>query len=99
MGEAAIHVSSARACFAGAAPSADGTSSSRTYFIGFAKRAKEVTSIPIMLTGGFQTRNHAVKALVSGSADAIGLARAMVLNPLPANDWLSDGGDDPEFPM
>lgn len=85
--------------FPGAASSSDGTSSSGPYFIDFAKRAKEVTSIPIMLTGGFETRDQAVKALADGSVDAISLARAMALNPSLANAWLSTDGGDPEFPM
>ena len=85
--------------FPGAASSSDGTSSSGPYFIDFAKQAKQATSIPIMLTGGFETRDQAVKALQDGAADSISLARAMVLNPSLANTWFSDAGGDPEFPM
>ncbi|WP_328803317.1 NADH:flavin oxidoreductase/NADH oxidase family protein [Ruegeria haliotis] len=85
--------------FPGAASSSDGTSSSGPYFIDFTKRAKEVTTIPILLTGGFETRGQAVQALQNGSADAISLARAMVLNPSLANAWLSEVGGDPEFPI
>ncbi len=85
--------------FPGAASSSDGTSPSGPYFIDFARRAKEVTSIPIMLTGGFETRDQAVAVLQNGTADAISLARAMVLNPSLANTWLSDKGGDPEFPV
>ncbi|MEM8812289.1 MAG: NADH:flavin oxidoreductase/NADH oxidase family protein [Pseudomonadota bacterium] len=84
--------------FPGAASSSDGTSSSGPYFIDFAKLAKEVTSKPIALTGGFETRGQAAKALRDGSADAISLARAMVLEPSLANTWLNDAGGDPEFP-
>lgn len=84
--------------FPGAASSSDGTSASGPYFIDFAKRAKEVTSIPIMLTGGFVTRDQAVRALQEGAADAISLARAMVLNPSLANNWLSEASVDPAFP-
>jgi 2,4-dienoyl-CoA reductase-like NADH-dependent reductase (Old Yellow Enzyme family) len=85
--------------FPGASSSSDGASSSGPYFIDFAKRAKSITSIPIILTGGFETRAQAAKAIQNGCADAISLARAMVLNPSLANAWLSDSGDDPEFPM
>ncbi|MGD1869333.1 MAG: oxidoreductase [Neomegalonema sp.] len=85
--------------FPGAESSSDGTSSSGPYFIEFARRAQDVTSIPIMLTGGFETRGQAVKALKEGAADAISLARAMVLHPSLANVWLSDVGGDPEFPV
>ncbi len=85
--------------FPGAPASSDGTSTTGPYFIEFAKRAKDVTSIPVMLTGGFETKEQAVFALASGAADAIGLARAMVLNPALANSWLSDQSEDPAFPM
>ena len=84
--------------FPGAASSSDGKSSSGPYFIDFARQAKQVTSVPIMLTGGFETRDQAVQALRANCADAIGLARAMVLNPVLANTWLTDAGGDPEFP-
>ncbi|MGI9416935.1 MAG: oxidoreductase [Geminicoccaceae bacterium] len=85
--------------FPGAASSSDGTSSSGPYFIDFARRAKEVTSVPIMLTGGFQTRDQAAAALENGCADAISLARAMALAPSLATTWLSERGGDPEFPV
>ncbi|MEM7058881.1 MAG: NADH:flavin oxidoreductase/NADH oxidase family protein [Pseudomonadota bacterium] len=84
--------------FPGAASSSDGASSSGPYFVDFARRAKEVTTIPIMPTGGFETRDQAVQALRDGSADAISLARALVLDPALANAWLSEVGGDPEFP-
>ncbi|MEM1049484.1 MAG: oxidoreductase [Pseudomonadota bacterium] len=85
--------------FPGAASSSDGRSSSGPYFIDFARRAESMTSIPIMLTGGFETRDQAAAAIQDGSADAIGLARAMVLNPSLANAWLDDAGGDPGFPV
>lgn len=85
--------------FPGAESNSDGVSSSGPYFIDFAKRAKDMTSIPIVLTGGFETRAQAAQALLDGAADAISLARAMALNPSLANAWLDDEGGDPEFPM
>lgn len=84
--------------FPGAASSSDGRSSSGPYFADFAQSAKKITSIPIVLTGGFETRDQAVRALQDGAADAISIARAMVLNPSLANAWLNDAGGDPEFP-
>lgn len=84
--------------FPGAASSSEGTSSSGPYFIDFASQAKKLTSIPIMLTGGFETRDQATKVLADDSADVISLARALVLNASLANAWLSDAGGDPEFP-
>ena len=84
--------------FPGAASSSDGSSSSGPYFIEFGKRAKAVTSVPIVLTGGFENRDQAVTAIASGSTDAVGLARAMVLEPVLADTWLKEGGGDPRFP-
>ncbi|NIZ09507.1 oxidoreductase [Pseudooceanicola sp. HF7] len=84
--------------FPGATSSSEGGSSSGPYFIDFARQAKKTTSIPIMLTGGFETRDQASKVLAEGSADTISLARAMVLNASLAKTWLSDAGGDPDFP-
>lgn len=84
--------------FPGAASSSDGRSSSGPYFIDFAKRAKEVTAIPVMATGGFATRDQAKDAVEKGCVDAVSVARAMVLNPMLARAWLCDDGGDPEFP-
>ncbi len=84
--------------FPGAASSSDGTSASGPYYIEFARRAKKATSVPIALTGGFVTRNQAVDALQNGAADAISLARALVLDPSLVNAWLCDVAGDPEFP-
>ncbi|WP_282047537.1 oxidoreductase [Roseibium album] len=84
--------------FPGAASSSDGVSASGPYFIEFARHAKKMTEIPIMVTGGMQTRADAFAALQTGAADAIGLARAMVLDPALANSWLSGLGGDPAFP-
>lgn len=84
--------------FPGAPASSDGTSASGPYFLKFAKHAKAATDIPIMLTGGFKTREEAVMAVQSGAADAIGLARTMALNPSLPNAWLTGTGGGPEFP-
>lgn len=84
--------------FPGAPASSEGSSGAGPYFINFARRAKQVTAIPIMLTGGFATRDQAVAAVASGTADLVGLARAMVLNPRLPTDWLTEEGADPSFP-
>ncbi len=85
--------------FPGAASSSDGVSASGPYFIAFARRAKEIVSVPVMATGGFATRAQAQNAVESGCADAAGIARAMALNPKLANVWLDGRGGDPEFPV
>ncbi len=84
--------------FPGAKASSEGTSSGGPYFMDFARRAREVTKVPLMLTGGFARRDQAVEALSSGVIDVVSLARAMVLNPSLAADWLTDEGGDPAYP-
>jgi 2,4-dienoyl-CoA reductase-like NADH-dependent reductase (Old Yellow Enzyme family) len=84
--------------FPGAKSSSDGTSRG-AYFLNFARRAKEVTKIPLMLTGGFKRREQAIDAVSSGAVDMVGVARAMALEPQLANTWLSQEGGDPEFPQ
>ena len=83
--------------FSGAKASSEGTSRG-PYFLDFARRAKAVTRVPLMVTGGFKKREQAIDALASGAADMVGLARAMVLNPGLADAWLSEAGGDPDFP-
>jgi 2,4-dienoyl-CoA reductase-like NADH-dependent reductase (Old Yellow Enzyme family) len=83
--------------FPGAKASSDG-SSPGPYFLDFARRVKEVTNVPLMVTGGFKKRKQAVNAVNSGVADMVGIARAMVLNPRLAEDWLTKRDGDPGFP-
>ena len=83
--------------FPGAKASSDG-SSRGPYFLDFARRAKGVTHVPLMVTGGFKKREQAVDAVASGAVDMVGLARAMVLDPRLAKAWLSEEAGDPDFP-
>ncbi|MEM9807210.1 MAG: tRNA-dihydrouridine synthase, partial [Cyanobacteria bacterium P01_D01_bin.56] len=84
--------------FPGAKASSEGTSRG-PYFLDFARLAKGVTKVPLMLTGGIKRREQAIDAIASGTADMVGLGRAMVLNPSLANVWLSGGGkNEPVFP-
>ncbi|NKB77824.1 MAG: oxidoreductase [Gammaproteobacteria bacterium] len=85
--------------FPGAKASSDAASSSGPYFMEFAKRAREATTKPLQLTGGFETRDHAMEAVTSGAVDMCGLARANVLMPNLANNWLFGEGDSPDFPI
>ena len=85
--------------FPGAKASSEGSSDGGPYFLEFARRAKGVTEVPLMLTGGFERREQAVDAVASGAADMVSLARAMVLNPRLTEAWLSEAGGDPVFPV
>jgi 2,4-dienoyl-CoA reductase-like NADH-dependent reductase (Old Yellow Enzyme family) len=81
------------------AKSASDSAGRGPYFIGFAKRARLVTSKPLMLTGGFKTRAQAKEAVQSGAVDVVGLARALVLEPALPNLWMKNQTADPVFPQ
>ena len=68
------------------------------YFINFARRAKTITNIPLMATGGFKKREQAIDAVATKLVDVVGIARAMVLNPRLAEEWLNYDGKNPTFP-
>ncbi len=80
------------------AHSASDKVASEPYFLDFAKQARKRTEKPLMVTGGFKTQDQAVDAISSGSADLVGLARALVLDPSLPNSWLADQSANPAFP-
>jgi len=83
--------------FPGAKAASDGGGAG-PYFLGFAKQAREITSRPLMLTGGFKTRVQAEDAVASGAIDVVGLARALVIEPALPNIWRNAAPKDPAFP-
>ena len=89
---------SAGTYFPGAQNTSDATRTAAPYFIEFAERARGVTNIPVMATGGFRMRKHAIDALEQKQVDAVGLARAMALDANLANKWLGGSGDS-QFPV
>lgn len=82
--------------FPGAASSSE-RSASGPYFLDFAAAARRLTTVPLMATGGFRRLAEAEAALRNGTLDAIGLARALVLDPALPVRW-RQGGPDPAFP-
>ena len=48
-----------------------GSSDDEPYFLGFARRARRVTDVPLMLTGGFTRREQAVDAVAGGAVDIV----------------------------
>ncbi len=83
--------------FPGAKSASDG-SGQGPYFLDFAKRARKVTSKPLMLTGGFKTLAQAEDAVTSGTLDVVGLARALVLEPSLPDLWKAGQKSEPAFP-
>lgn len=66
------------------------TSRREGYFIDMARVVRESTTVPLIVTGGFRTRDGMEAALESGACDFVGLARPLALAPdLPAR--LLDG--------
>lgn len=83
--------------FPGAASSSDSTSTG-PYFINFAKKARKYTTIPLVVTGGFKTRQEVNTALASNEVEMIGLARALVLMPNLVNNWNTESNITVDFP-
>jgi 2,4-dienoyl-CoA reductase-like NADH-dependent reductase (Old Yellow Enzyme family) len=73
--------------FPGAKSSSDRGGVGGPYFVDFCRQARQVTTIPLMATGGFKTLEQAMEAVTSGAVDAVGLARALVLDPNLPNVW------------
>jgi 2,4-dienoyl-CoA reductase-like NADH-dependent reductase (Old Yellow Enzyme family) len=80
------------------AKASSGRTSGGPYFLRFARLAKQVTHIPLMVTGGFKKRQQAIDAVASGAVDMVGLGRAMAINPCLPQGWFSEDGVDPKFP-
>ncbi len=80
------------------AKSASDAAMAGPYFLDFATRAREKSNKPLMVTGGFKSLEQAVNAISSGSADVVGLARALVLDPDLPNRWLENQSANPAFP-
>ncbi|HRI89705.1 MAG TPA: NADH:flavin oxidoreductase/NADH oxidase family protein [Candidatus Hydrogenedentes bacterium] len=51
------------------------------YFMEYAEKMREVTKMPLMVTGGFRTARGMVDAVSSGAVDVVGLARPLCVEP------------------
>jgi 2,4-dienoyl-CoA reductase-like NADH-dependent reductase (Old Yellow Enzyme family) len=51
------------------------------YFLDFAEKARAITSVPLVVTGGFRTLAGMNQALASGALDMIGLGRLLAIEP------------------
>lgn len=83
--------------FPGAKSASDGVGAG-PYFLDFAKRARQQTKKPLMVTGGFKTLQQVVDAMSGSGVDMIGLARALVVNPELPYSWQTGTAGDPTFP-
>lgn len=68
------------------------TVSREAYFLDYATKARQVTDVALMVTGGFTSPRGMADALRSGALDVIGLGRPLIVDPaLP--ERLLDGED------
>ena len=60
---------------------ADSTRRREAYFLEFAERVREITTVPLMVTGGFRTGTGMSDAITTSATDLVGLARPLALEP------------------
>jgi len=71
--------------FGGDDGASERTVAREAYFLEFAERARKITDVPLMVTGGFRTLDGMNAAVEGGAAALVGLARPLALDPaLPA---------------
>ena len=59
----------------------DSTRKREAFFLDFAERVRQITTIPLLVTGGFRTGSGMTQAIGGGATDLIGLARPLALEP------------------
>jgi len=69
------------------------------YFMEYIKKARQITSKPLMLTGGFRTTAGMEQAITEGHVDIIGLGRPFALYPDLAQQIFSQQITTFETPM
>jgi 2,4-dienoyl-CoA reductase-like NADH-dependent reductase (Old Yellow Enzyme family) len=67
------------------------------YFVDFALAMRREVSVPLMVTGGFRTREAMQEALASGGVDVIGLGRPMCLQTDAPARLLAGAVDVPRY--
>jgi 2,4-dienoyl-CoA reductase-like NADH-dependent reductase (Old Yellow Enzyme family) len=64
---------------------AESTRRREAYFLEFAQHARAITTVPLMVTGGFRSGAGMSEAISIGATDLVGLARPLSVEPeLPA---------------
>lgn len=65
----------------------DRTKAREAFFLEFAKAIRDkLPNVPLMVTGGFRTRQGMEAAVAEGACDLVGIARPATVNPsLPKN--------------
>ena len=58
----------------------ESTRAREAYFLEFAHKVRSVSKLPLMITGGFRTRDFCQETLANGELDFIGMARPFITN-------------------
>ena len=72
----------------------ESTKAREAYFLVFAEKARQVTKVPLMLTGGFRSLAGMKAAIAGGAIDVVGLGRPLCVDPDLAQKLL-DGTAQP----
>ncbi len=67
----------------------ESTRKREAYFIDFARRVREHSKLPLMITGGFRNRAFVEATLKNREADVIGMARPFLVDPAFGRSFLS----------
>jgi tRNA-dihydrouridine synthase len=59
----------------------ESTKKREAYFLNYARAIREVATMPLMVTGGFRSREAMEEALSDGVCDVIGLGRPLCTHP------------------
>ncbi|MFC3879695.1 NADH:flavin oxidoreductase/NADH oxidase family protein [Algoriphagus namhaensis] len=58
----------------------ESTKKREAYFLDFAKQVREISTVPLMITGGFRSYDFCNEVLASGECDLIGMGRPFIGN-------------------
>ena len=67
----------------------ESTQKREAYFLQYAEKVRALVDAPLMLTGGFRSREAMAAAIDSKAIDVVGLARSMAMNPELPEQMLS----------
>jgi len=62
-------------------PKKESTVKREAYFLEFAEKARQATTTPLVVTGGFRSPEGMEEALASGAVDFVGIARLLAIEP------------------
>lgn len=76
----------------------DATREREAYFLRYAKRLRDRSAVPLMLTGGVRTRDFMNEVLALGAVDVLGLGRPFAVRPDIAAALLAGTGEPVTLP-